>query len=132
MKTPDIAAAVDKLIPGADFRRADTYPDLVRTWKDARKIPSEDEVIAAALAVEKEQASSELRTRAKREAADIFSSLSLDVRVAFGEASATVQHFLDKGQWDAAVATVEAVKVPAELQSMKDQIVAKLKEGITK
>ena len=36
----DIALAVEEIYPAADYRRCDDYETLVRTWKDARKVPT--------------------------------------------------------------------------------------------
>lgn len=43
----DIAAAVEQIYDGADFRRADTYQSLWNTWKDARSIPSQAQLADA-------------------------------------------------------------------------------------
>lgn len=43
----DIARAVQKLYPGANFRRSDTYPNLVLTWQDKRKVPTEAQLMVA-------------------------------------------------------------------------------------
>lgn len=36
----DIALAVEEIYPAADYRRADSYEELVQTWKDERKVPT--------------------------------------------------------------------------------------------
>ncbi len=43
----DIALIVDKLVPNAEYTRADDYATLVATWTDARTIPTEAAIIAA-------------------------------------------------------------------------------------
>ena len=43
----DIALIIDKLAPGADYRRADNLATLAETWADDRPIPSEAEINAA-------------------------------------------------------------------------------------
>ena len=43
----DIAQAVEEIYPGADFRKADSYANLQKTWKDARLIPTEGELAEA-------------------------------------------------------------------------------------
>ena len=40
----DIALAVEGIYPAADYRRADSYAELQRTWRDARRIPTEQEL----------------------------------------------------------------------------------------
>jgi len=43
----DIAQAVEQIYSGADFRKADSYANLQKTWKDARRIPTEGELAEA-------------------------------------------------------------------------------------
>ena len=43
----DIAQAVEQIYSGADFRKADSYANLQKTWKDARLIPTEGELAEA-------------------------------------------------------------------------------------
>jgi hypothetical protein len=47
----DIALAVEKIYTAALFRRSDTYVNLVATWKDARRVPSEAQLAEAWLIV---------------------------------------------------------------------------------
>jgi hypothetical protein len=42
----DLPLVIDKLVPGADYRRADDYQTLVDTWVDARNIPTEEAIAA--------------------------------------------------------------------------------------
>ena len=48
----DIALAVEEIYPAADYRRCDDYETLVRTWKDARKVPTLAELEAVWPAVQ--------------------------------------------------------------------------------
>ncbi len=57
----DIALIVDKLVPGADYRRADDYAALVATWKDARPVPSLEEVTGAWPGVQQAEATKRLK-----------------------------------------------------------------------
>ena len=43
----DIAIAVERIYKDADFRRSDTYENLVRTWHDKRIVPTEAGLAAA-------------------------------------------------------------------------------------
>ncbi len=43
----DIALAVEVIYPAADYRRADSYEALQRTWKDKRPVPTKEELQAA-------------------------------------------------------------------------------------
>lgn len=43
----DIALALERIYPGADYRRADTYQNLLKTWKDKRQVPSEGQLAVA-------------------------------------------------------------------------------------
>jgi len=43
----DIALILDKLVPDAEYTRADDYATLVATWTDARTIPTEQAIIDA-------------------------------------------------------------------------------------
>ena len=52
----DLALVIDKLVPGADYRRADDLVTLTRTWVDTRPIPSEEEINAAWAEIEAAQA----------------------------------------------------------------------------
>ena len=52
----DLALVIDKLVPGADYRRADDLATLTETWVDPRPIPSEEEINAAWAEIEAEQA----------------------------------------------------------------------------
>lgn len=40
----DIALVLDSLRPGAKWRRAGTYQELVDTWEDETTIPTEQEI----------------------------------------------------------------------------------------
>lgn len=40
----DIAACVEALVPGADYRSDSTYASLVATWNDARPVPTQEEL----------------------------------------------------------------------------------------
>jgi len=51
----DIALVLDKLRPGAKWRMADSYDNLVATWEDETSIPSEDELEAAWLEIAKDK-----------------------------------------------------------------------------
>lgn len=42
----DIALVIDRLVPAAEFRMADTYANLVATWTDARTVPTEAAISA--------------------------------------------------------------------------------------
>lgn len=48
----DIRLAVEEIYLDADFRRADTYEELVATWEDGRKVPTYEELEIAWVAVE--------------------------------------------------------------------------------
>jgi hypothetical protein len=52
----DLALIIDKLVPGADYRRADDIAALTETWVDARPIPSEEAINAAWAEIEAAQA----------------------------------------------------------------------------
>ena len=52
----DLSIVIDKLVPGADYRRADDLATLTETWVDPRPIPSEEEINAAWAEIEAEQA----------------------------------------------------------------------------
>lgn len=43
----DIPRAVEQMYIGAKFRRADTYANLVRTWKDKRPVPTQAQLADA-------------------------------------------------------------------------------------
>lgn len=43
----DYAIAVDRLLPGAKWLRAESYAELVTTWGDAQPVPSDAALIAA-------------------------------------------------------------------------------------
>lgn len=43
----DIPRAVEQIYEDADFRRADTYQNLVETWRDKRPVPTEQELATA-------------------------------------------------------------------------------------
>lgn len=43
----DIGVAIDRLMPGADFGRCDTYEALVATWRDVRTPPTLGQLQAA-------------------------------------------------------------------------------------
>lgn len=43
----DIGIAIDRLRPGAKYRRYSTYAELVATWEDETAIPTEAELQAA-------------------------------------------------------------------------------------
>jgi hypothetical protein len=43
----DYCIAIDRLRPGAAYKRCNTYADLVETWADATPLPSDAELIAA-------------------------------------------------------------------------------------
>lgn len=43
----DIGIAIDRLRPGAKYRRYETYAELVNTWEDETSIPTEAELQAA-------------------------------------------------------------------------------------
>lgn len=47
----DIALAVEEIYPDANFRRSDTYANLQKSWKDARRCPTEGELAEAWLRV---------------------------------------------------------------------------------
>lgn len=51
----DLALVIDKLVPSADYRRADNLATLAETWVDARPIPSEEAINAAWAEIEAEQ-----------------------------------------------------------------------------
>ncbi len=52
----DIALAVEEIYPVADYRRSESYEALVRTWKDKRAVPTEEELEAAWERVQTRQA----------------------------------------------------------------------------
>ena len=51
----DLALVIDRLVPGADFQRADDFLTLKTTWSDNRPIPSEEEINASWAEIEAEQ-----------------------------------------------------------------------------
>ena len=52
----DLALVIDKLAPGADYRRADDLATLTETWVDARPVPSEAAINEAWAEIEAAQA----------------------------------------------------------------------------
>ena len=52
----DLAIIIDKLVPAADYRRADDLTTLAETWLDERPIPSEEAINAAWAEIEAAQA----------------------------------------------------------------------------
>ncbi len=59
----DIALAVEEIYPAADYRRADSYEALQRTWKDERPVPTKEELQAAWEEVQSRQAAEAERQR---------------------------------------------------------------------
>lgn len=55
----DYAIAVERLLGVAEYGSAATYAELVRTWRDARPIPSEADLQAAWAAYQAAQAAAE-------------------------------------------------------------------------
>jgi protein tyrosine phosphatase len=51
----DLALVIDKLVPAADYRRADDIATLTETWVDPRPIPSKAEINAAWAEIQAEQ-----------------------------------------------------------------------------
>ena len=52
----DLALVIDKLAPGADYRRADDLATLTETWVDARPVPSAAAINEAWAEIEAAQA----------------------------------------------------------------------------
>lgn len=52
----DIALAVEKIVPRAQYKNAKTYATLVDTWADDRPVPSYDALYGAWLIVQQDQA----------------------------------------------------------------------------
>lgn len=47
----DIALAVEQIYEDAIFAKSDTYANLVKSWRDVRKVPSEEQLGTAWLQV---------------------------------------------------------------------------------
>lgn len=60
----DYAIAIDRVSPGAKWRRAGSYAELVATWEDVQLIPPESELIAAFIEWESEQATEQAAEQA--------------------------------------------------------------------
>ncbi len=93
----DIALAVEEIYPGADYRRADSYEALVRTWKDERPVPTEEELQAAWEQVQTRQAA-EAEWQLQLEQARAANAQLLDVDDYNGE-SALIQVLAQKIAW---------------------------------
>lgn len=118
----DLALIMALQWPDVAWRCATTYADLVRTCPAPESLPSEAELEAAwtaYLAAPKPQ-----ETRAS--IAEQFGALPLAVRVAFLPVYVIVERALQLGQWDAALAILSAVAVPAELEPIKSGFIAAL------
>ena len=74
----DIARAVEEIHENADYRRADTYQNLVETWRDKRPVPTEQELAVAWVVVLEQDVAKALKNQAN---ADLLTLLHNDVIV---------------------------------------------------
>lgn len=93
----DIALAVEEIYPAADFRRADSYEELERTWFDNRKIPTLAQLEEAWIIVEA-RLSAEADKQLELEQIRSDNKIPLDPEAGTGE-SALIQELVKKVVW---------------------------------
>lgn len=73
----DIALVLDKIRPGAAWRRSDNYETLKATWEDEKQtIPTEEEINLAWEAIQKEASEPQIITpTVDKEKADMWEAI---------------------------------------------------------
>lgn len=111
----DLPLVINKLVPAADYRRADDIAILTETWQDARPIPSEAEINAAWAEIESAQNAIDTRAatrNALREQWDLLPSwINGPYRPLFDSAN----RLLDEGLDEAAFEMIDASEPTAKI-----------------
>ena len=131
----DIALAIEKLLPAANYRRADDYATLAATWHDSRPIPTEAALIAAWEACEADTAKAVQASGIRSGLAVLWASAPDHIVGAFQDRMNIAEQLLDAGKPGAVNEMLKNVEPPADWDSAKvtefNDLFSQMQTGIT-
>lgn len=106
----DLTLIIDKLVPGADYRRADDLATLAETWVDPRPIPSEAAIKAAWAEYQSAQTVITTRTATRAALRARWKTQPAWMRGPYHDKFSAVISLLDDNDKDAALEMIESIE----------------------
>jgi len=111
----DLTLIIDKLVPGADYRRADDLATLTETWVDPRPIPSEEEINAAWAEIEVARIAIDTRATTRTALRTQWDGLPAWINGPYRPLFDAANRLLDEGSDEAAFEMIDAVEPTAKI-----------------